>query len=128
MSSKSSKKEDGHPRVSAAAEASAGNGRSFFERLRAGFNAVQQEVATAEELTAAFEKQINSLSQQQPLPDNNPTALTPLYFEPEMAMLTNIALHYVSGDLMMMMMIFDQQKNNRFPLVPTSLTSCCCST
>ncbi len=125
MSSKSSKKEDGH-RVSAAAEAGAGSGRSFFGRLRAGFNAVQQEVATAEELTAAAEKQINSLSQQQPLPDN-PTALTPLYFEPEMAMLTNIALHYVSGDLMMMM-IFDQQKNNQFPLVPTSLTSCCCST
>lgn len=125
MSSKSSKKEDGHPKVSAAAEASAGSGRSFFGRLRAGFNAVQQEVATAEELTAAFEKQINSLSQQ-PLPDN-PTALTPLYFEPEMAMLTNIALHYVSGHLMMMM-IFDQQKNNQFPLVPTSLTSCCCST
>ncbi|KAH9398057.1 hypothetical protein TYRP_019433 [Tyrophagus putrescentiae] len=93
MSSKSSKKEDGH-RVSAAAEAGAGSGRSFFGRLRAGFNAVQQEVATAEELTAAAEKQINSLSQQQPLPDNNPTALTPLYFEPEMAMLTNIALHY----------------------------------
>lgn len=93
MSSKSSKKEDGHPKVSAAAEASAGSGRSFFGRLRAGFNAVQQEVATAEELTAAFEKQINSLSQQ-PLPDN-PTALTPLYFEPEMAMLTNIAIHYL---------------------------------